>query len=134
MQKIIFIIILSILYGHHGYAQNQFVTKIQVPQKPAVYSLKLSPTPSLYQALPKTVYTAQPLNTSLLHFNDSPVLKFAKTSAKSVLLFTEISFSDVFENSMNSIKADLINTYDDHLPELFKDAPSRFKIKCIIPL
>jgi hypothetical protein len=134
MQKIIFIIIFSILYCHQGYAQNQFVTKIQVPQKAAVNSLKLTATPSLYQALPKTVYAAQPLNTPLLHFNDSPVLKFAKTAAKPVLLFTEFSFSDLFENSMNGIKADLINTYDDHLPELFNEAPSTFKVKCIIPL
>jgi hypothetical protein len=134
MQQVIFIIIFSILYGHQGYAQNQFVTKIQVPQKAAVNSLKITISPPVYQALSKTVYIEKPVNISLLHFNDLPVLKFSKTPRKILFLFTNLSFSDLLENSINGIEADLINTYDDHLPELFNDASSLFKVKCIIPL
>ena len=49
-----------------------------------------------------------------------------------LVITTELSFSDVLEHSMNSLKTGLVNTYDDHITELFKDAPSLFKVKCII--
>ena len=132
MQKIVFIIILNLLLAQLGYAQNQAVTKILMPQKISIRLLKTSTTPA--QPLPKNVYIDEPVNISLLHFNDQPVLKLKKTSSKRFMLLTELSFSDVFENSMNGLKVYLINTYDGHIPELFNDAPSLFKIKCILSL
>jgi hypothetical protein len=58
----------------------------------------------------------------------------ARAPRKPIVLFTKLSFSDLLENSINGLKVNLVNTYDDFVPELFNDAPSLFKIKCIIPL
>jgi hypothetical protein len=91
-------------------------------------------TATLYHALPKIICTAEPADNTALFFNDQPVLKLNKTLKRPVLLLTELSFSDVLENSMNSLKANLISTYDDHITELFKDAPSLVKLKFILPL
>jgi len=133
MPPIVFIFIFSVLFGLTGYSQNQAVAKIVLPGKVFISSLKTI-TPTVYQSLHRINYTEEPVNNSLLHFNDQPLLKLNKIARKPVLLFTELSFSDLFENSMNGLKADLINTYDDHMPELFNDAPSFFKVKCIIQL
>ena len=134
MQKIVFIIIFQILPGQLGYAQNQVNTKMVLPKKPGISLMKTSSTLPLYNPLPKIGYAEETANNSLLIFNDQPVLKINKAVKKSVLFFTELSFSDVLENSMNRLKPDLIYTYDDRVTELFKDAPSLFKVKCIIRL
>jgi hypothetical protein len=134
MQQIIFIIILSTLLSQAGYAQNQAVTKIMIPEKAGINLLKTTATQTSYQTVSRTVYSEVPVKVSLLHFNDQPVLKLNKNARKPFMLFTKLSFSDVLENSMNGIKIDLLNTYDSHIPELFKNAPSLFKVKCIFPL
>jgi hypothetical protein len=86
------------------------------------------------QYLTRTVFTEEPAKMPLLVFNDQPVLIPAKTVKKAMMFFTELSFSDVLENSINNIRAGIINTYDDHITELFKDAPSLIKVKLIISL
>lgn len=134
MQQLIFIIIFNTLFGQAGYAQNQAVTKIMIPGKAGISLLKTTTTQKSYQALSKTVYSEVPLRISLLHFNDQPVLKLSKTTRKPILVFTELSFGDVLQNSMNGLKPNLVNTYDNHILELFNDAPSLFKIKFIISL
>ena len=134
MQKIVFIIIFQILAGQFGYAQNQVITKIVLPKKQGIGLIKTGTTPPLYHPLNKISFSEEQVNNSLLLFNDQPVLKLNKAVKKPVLFFTELSFSDVLENSMNRLKPDLIYTYDDQVTELFKDAPSLFKVKCIIPL
>jgi hypothetical protein len=134
MRQIVFIIILSLFSAQKGIAQNQVVNKLIILQKPRISLSNTGSFLSLYQTLPKPEYKAEAVDFSLLHLNDQPVLKFTKAPGKPVKLFTEFSFSDVLENSMNGLKVNLVNTYDDFVPELFSDAPSLFKVKCIIPL
>ena len=110
------------------------IHKIVLPKKQGIGLLKTSSTSPLYHPLNKISFSEEQVNNSLLLFNDQPVLKLNKAVKKPVLFFTELSFSDVLENSMNRLKPDLIYTYDDQVTELFKDAPSLFKVKCIIPL
>lgn len=50
------------------------------------------------------------------------------------LIFAELSFSDIFESVIENTNTALLNTYDDGITELFKDAPFMLKLKCIIPL
>ena len=40
------------------------------------------------------------------------------------MFFAELACCDMLQNALNNLKPDLINTYDDQLTELFKDAPS----------
>jgi hypothetical protein len=134
MKKIIFIIIFEILLLNHGYAQNQVMVKIVIPENPATTLVKMKTTQTPYHAFSKIIYTAEHADNSLFLFNDQPVLKLNKTLKLPVLLLTELSFSDVLENSMNNLKANLISTYDDHITELFKDAPSLVKLRFILPL
>jgi hypothetical protein len=134
MQKIVFIIIFQILLGQFGFAQKQVITKMIIPLKQNISLIKTGTIPPLYHPIPKTNYAEEPAINSLLLFNDQPVLKLNKPVTKRVSFFTELSFSDVLESSMNTLKPDLIYTYDDQVTELFKDAPSLFKVKCIIAL
>jgi len=60
------------------------------------------------------------------------MIKLPAVFRKSALIFTEFSFPDLMESTVNGINAGWVNTYDDHIPELFKDAPSLFTIKGII--
>ena len=61
-------------------------------------------------------------------FYPAPEIMFKKNT----LLTSEFSLNDILENTINSVNANLLNTYDDHIAELFKNAPSLFKVKCII--
>ncbi len=133
MKQLIFIIILSTLGGYVVHAQTSAVTKFVLPSKPRI-SLQYTATPSQVNKVPKGFCIAAPVIPSFLHLNAHPVIKIAETTRTPVLIFTEFSLGDVLENSMNGFKANLVNTYDNHIPELFSDAPSLFKIKYIISL
>jgi hypothetical protein len=132
MKQLIFIIIFKISLVQSGNAQNQFVAKMLIPENPAGSLIKLKINTHPYHIQPQIIYAAEPADNTALFFNDQPVVKLNKNKKRPVLLLTQLSFSDVLENSMNEFKADLVNTYDDHIIELFKDAPSIFKVKCII--
>ncbi len=134
MKKIIFSIIFGILLIPFGYAQNQVITKMVIPERSHIALIKMKINSASNQALPKLVYSTESAENGLLFFNDSPVLKGNGAMKRTVLLFTELSFSDVLENSMNRLKTGLINTYDDQVTELFKDAPSLIKLKFILSL
>lgn len=134
MKKIIFTIIFGILLKLFGYAQNKVITKMVIPERSRIALIKMKINAASSQSFPKLVYAAEPANNGLLFFNDSPVLKGSGNMKRLVLLFTELSFSDVLENSMNRFKTGLINTYDNQVTELFKDAPSLIKLKFIFSL
>ncbi len=64
-----------------------------------------------------------------------PIIKLKETAAgKPILFFTRFSLNDMLENSINSMNDRLLNTYDDHIQELFKEAPSLVTLKCTISL
>jgi hypothetical protein len=130
MHQFVLIIILCFCTLQNGYGQNQAAGKMIVPHKKTISLLHTTNRPQLYQYITKT----DPVNFSLLHFNDKPLLLLSKAPAKPVMLFTELSFSDILENSINGFKINLLDTNDDMVSELFCDAPSLFKIKCVINL
>jgi hypothetical protein len=134
MKKAAFIILLNLLLIKPGYAQNNVIARMAIPQTKFISLLKPSKATSFDHSLIKADILQETANTPLLFFNDQQLLKLKKVLKKPVMFFADLSFSDVLETSVNSLKTNLINTYDDHITELFKDAPSLVKVKCIIPL
>lgn len=134
MKKIIFTIICGILLIPFGYAQNKVITKMVIPERSRIVLIKMKINAASNQSFPKLVYAAEPAENGLLFLNDSPVLKGNGNMKRLVLLFTELPFGDVLENYINRLKTGLINTYDDQVTELFKDAPSLIKLKFIFSL
>jgi hypothetical protein len=64
-----------------------------------------------------------------------PVIKITETATKrSLSFFAALSPGDLLENAFNKVNASLLNTYDDEVPELFKDAPFMVQLKCFISL
>ena len=74
----------------------------------------------------------EPGNRLSAFFRGDPILNFSFLQNRSVLVSPELSYSDLIENTIGNFNDRLINKYDDLCPELFRDAPSLFKIKCVI--
>jgi hypothetical protein len=134
MKKIITLIIIKLLLQPCCFAQNHYTAEFKIPEKKTVIMSSQPVTSLIDQYLTRTVFTEEPAKMPLFVFNDQPVLVPVKPAKKTMMFFTELSFSDVLENSINNIRAGIINTYDDHITELFKDAPSLIKVKFIISL
>ncbi len=134
MKKTTFIIIFKIVLLLSGYAQKNVITKIVIPQKISISFFKPSTLPYFDHSLIRINKLQGSVNNSRIFFNNQQLIKYKKAVNNPVLIFTELSSSDVLENSLNNLKTDLISTYDDHITELFKDAPSLVKLKCIITL
>ncbi len=134
MKKAGFIILLNLLLHNPGYAQSNVIARMAIPKSISISLVKPSIATSFDHSLIKAGNLQEGTNTPLLFFNNQQLIKLKSAVNTTVTIFTELSFSDVLENSMNRFKADLINTYDDHITELFKEAPSLVKVKCIISL
>lgn len=74
----------------------------------------------------------EPGNKMLIFLNNEPFLKFKATPKKIILVSAQLSFTDLVENTINSVKDGLLNKYDEHITELFRDAPSLVSLKCSI--
>jgi hypothetical protein len=98
-----------------------------------LFSVKKTSATPVIQASGKRIITPGAEQSTLFFFNNEPLIAVNKKAAKPVMIFAELSFGDVLENAMNKLKPGLVNTYDDELTELFKDAPSLLKVKCTIP-
>lgn len=133
MKKIFFLIVLNTALAN-SFAQTRVISKIIIPLKAhLVLSHKdFTPAPPFHTYVIST--TAEPAPGSLLFFKNQPLLNLRKPINRFLFLFTEFSFADVLEGTINSYKPGFVNTYDDHITELFKDAPSLVKIKCVIDL
>lgn len=129
-----FIILVNLLLLNHGYAQNNVIAIITIPKTIHISLLKPPTSTSFNHLLIKADDLPEAANAPLLFFNNQQLLKLKMPVKKPVMFYADLSFSDVLETSVNSLKTNFINTYDDHITELFKDAPSLVKVKCIIPL
>jgi hypothetical protein len=134
MKKATFIILLNLLLLKSGYTQNNVIARMIIPETKIISLFKPFISTGFNHTLLKADNFQQEANAPLLFFNNQQLLKLKKSLKKPVMFFADISFSDVLETSVNSLKTGLINTYDDQITELFKEAPSLVKIKCIIPL
>jgi hypothetical protein len=62
-------------------------------------------------------------------------IKIKETAGKkNTSFFTAFSFGEFLETAFNNVDASLLNTYDDEVPELFKDAPFMLQLKYVISL
>lgn len=134
MKKIIIIIILKVFLQLPGFTQNYVVKKIVIPKKAHISILKESTGSKSGYTFSKEIFLIEPVAAPLFTFNDQTLANHRAAVKKPLSVYTELSFSDVLEYSMNSLKDGLVNTYDDHIPEVFRDAPSLIKIRFIIRL
>ncbi len=132
MKKIIFILLTNILLHPGAMAQNQAAKTWIIPQKANISLLKkqlpVYDKPAAINVDLLTITEAAPL----FNFNGQPLLSAGSFIKKPMQFFAELSFPDMMENRFNSLKNGLINTYDDAVTELFKDAPSLLKVSCVI--
>jgi hypothetical protein len=135
MKKIIYAYLLITLFHSFTYAQNSVKFKAITPQKPIVFSFaKIKKTNTSFSAY-KFVFLSEEENKLNTFISKLPVIKLTETGKKiKSPLFTEFSFFDILETIFVNSYSSLINTYDEDFPELFKDAPFAFKLKCIISL
>lgn len=115
------------------FAQTRVVNKLVFPVKRDILFIQKELPPSTRPDFEINA-AGEPATDPLLSFNDLPLLNLSKPVSRYFSFFTELSFADVFESGINSFKPGIVTTYDDHITELFKDAPSLVKVKCIIPL
>ena len=116
-------------------AQNGVKTKLIIPVKyPGLNLLKTEKANEPFSAN-KLYSPAEPATIFESLISNLPLINLREFSFKKTTLFTtEFSLNDMLENTLNSVSQNVINTYDDHISELFKEAPSLFKLKCIIEL
>lgn len=132
MKQLILIIILKLLLPVLIHAQSNVIQKLVVPSKVSVNIFnKTFPVIDKY-CFKNFTDEERPGNNLLAFLNGQPIINLPRVFRKATLIFTEFSFPDLMENTVNGINAGWVNTYDDHIPELFKDAPSLFTIKGII--
>lgn len=134
MRQFFLLILVGFIALQQGYGQNRATTKISITPKTQVSLLNTGNGQTSHPTIPVADNKAEPAGFPLFHFNDSPIIKLFRAPVKPVRFFTQLSFSDILENHMNGLQINLLNTYDDMVPELFSEAPSVFKITCIINL
>jgi len=115
-----------------GYAQNSVRVKFITPSSKRVI-LPDEPGPGFEKFNLNTMFSPGDAGNKILSMlNDKPLFKIHRGSKIPLMIFTGLSFPDLVENMINKVNANLVTTYDDHIAELFRDAPSRFTLKCTI--
>jgi hypothetical protein len=134
MKKTICIAIFKMMLFVFCYAQNNAKIKFVTPVNQEV-SFLVTPLSSNAADRFSHFMLEEDANTNILAFLvDRPLLKLRASPKKHMLLSAQLSFTDLLENKINNLNAGLLNKYDDHITELFRDAPSLFTLKCSIGL
>lgn len=128
------LILIKIVLLTYVYAQNNVKVKLVIPVNSSINLLKKSGAGYDRYSLSSFAFIEEPGNNLLPFLNNQPLFKIQAAPKKHLLIFTELSFTDLVENTLKSVDPGLLNKYDDHISELFKDAPSLFKLKCTIGL
>ena len=134
MKHIIGTFIFNFLFVAAAYSQNHVRKIFVVPQQVhfATISRRAITTTAPATTLQINLLESNQGNSSFL--SDLPVIKIKETIKKIPgFFFAELALNDMLENSVNNFNGNLLNTYDDSVTELFRDAPSIIKVKCIIP-
>jgi hypothetical protein len=135
MRKLFYSILFAIIFHALGYAQNNAKFKIVLAQKTLPLRISTIKNTSHSFLLESLSSAAIPQTTLQSFISALPLIQLNKAAGKkSKLFFTEFSFGELLETAFNKVNTSLINTYDDEVPELFKDAPFTLKVKCIISL
>ncbi|MEP7256472.1 MAG: hypothetical protein ABI666_11900 [Ferruginibacter sp.] len=135
MKRAIHTILFSFFFFVTGFTQSSIKDKLIIPGKFTVllFEKKEKHTPGIPTKkliiLPESIQQPGSVISNLLF-----IMLKETTKRKATLFITEVSFNDILESYINGVNGSLINTYDDHISELFKDAPSIVKLKCIIKL
>jgi len=134
MKKLIPAILFLLLFMSAGYAQNSVTGKLNFPELFIISPIATNNHPDIIP-VKKIELLSAPVNNLNAILTGLPIIKLKETVAgKPVLFFTRFSLNDMLENSINSMNDRLLNTYDDHIQELFKEAPSLVTLKCTISL
>jgi hypothetical protein len=135
MKKLIQTTVFMVVFILAGYAQNSVQPKFTVPASYLFFQPAVNKGIKKQMPVKKINILTSATDHSNPFLSGLPVIKLKETTKRKPALFTaELSLNDMLENSLNSINAGLLNTYDDSISELFKDAPSLVKFKCIISL
>lgn len=135
MKKSVYIVLFMVLFPSIGHAQNSVKTKLIIPVKSSGLNLHQTENLEAVSFSLKLNIMVESENSYRSLFSDLPLLKLREFNfKKNIFLTSEFSLNDMLENTVNSVNANLLNTYDDHIAELFKEAPSPVKLKCIIRL
>ena len=135
MKKLIQTIIFVVVFILPGYAQNNIQPEFIIPAKYLFFQPVVNKWIKEQIPVKKINLLSSSTDNSSAFLSGLPVIKLKETAKRKPTVFiAELSLNDMLENSINSINAGLLNTYDDSIYELFKDAPSLVKFKCIISL
>ena len=134
MKKLKHTALFFLLFMPAGYAQNSLANKLNIPAlfsvSPFEKNKKKYPVP-----VKKITTIAAPANNFNSLIANLPFIKLKETATRKPVIFvTRFSLIDMLEGSINSVNDLLLNTYDDHIQELFKEAPSMVTVKCILSL
>ncbi len=132
MKIFVLLVILKLLSPALGHAQNSVSEKLVIPQTSKIRFPGKKESRHEPYVINNLVIAEHEENNIFSFLNNEPLLKLPVFHKRSLLIFTGITFTDLLENSINRIKPTLLNTYDDHIDELFREAPSLFKLKCTI--
>ncbi len=135
MKKIIFTALLMIFSAGLCYSQKSIVNKFIIPRQHSFTLLKEIKKNTVDFAFNDLKVAAEPENKFHRFIYGLPSIKIKETAGrKPFSFFTQLSFSDIVENGFGKLHSGIANTYDDELPELFKDAPYAVKLHLIISL
>lgn len=133
MKKLIQATVFMVAFFLTGYTQNSVQPEFIIPAKYLFFQPAVNKGIKEQIPVKKINLLSSSTDNSNTFLSGLPVIKLKETAKRKPTVFiAELSLNDMLENSINSINAGLLNTYDDSISELFKDAPSLVKFKCII--
>ena len=135
MKRMLYFNLLVIVFHAGAYSQKLVHHSMRLPQKlPVITTAKTNNDIAAFIFLQRAEVTP-PQNRFISLLNALPFIKFKEpANNKLPVLLTELSFGEIAESIFEKANSSLLNTYDDTIPELFKDAPFSVKITCIIRL
>lgn len=129
MRRLFLLIMIGVFIPAFIYAQRSVKTVTVIHAKP-VQGLFMSYTLQPPKHSLNLDIITQPGNRLIAILSGESIIKLPR----SAFISAELAYSDLVENTITKFNENLINSCDEQIPELFKDAPSLFKIKCVLSL
>lgn len=134
MKKLIhtafFLALCSLSASSQNYVHKTFV----IPARPVISPFIKIKSDASGNSIKNIKLNIVLLEDDVSFISNLPVVNLNKMPGRlPIQFFTELSLNDMLENSVNTINGNILYTYDGHITELFRDAPSIVKIHCVIP-
>lgn len=133
MRKLLCIAFMIFFYSSFSSAQNSL--KFNLSKLQIFTAFTIIKTVYSYPdfSLNKQVVPSKEANRIACFIENLPQIKLKTIGNKfSFAFYTELSFSDMIEGAFKNANSGLINTYDDNITGLYKNAPFLLKLKCCI--